>query len=352
MGNSYTERLRRRADRARRTAIIRGDKSPGYAESTRLASEVLAKLSPRQRRRLYRQQFKSFRRWKTRIIPKTTIGLVTLVLAFSIGAATSGVILFAWSQYRIDETNNRVDTFVVGFGERFETAKKMIETERDNARAAIRDELGPLAQQFNDADGVSGLIQKLSPSVWQVSTLDANGVASTGSAWVVYATDNESYLVTSYSVVEASTRQPGPTLEIVKGQDKIAASLIAWQPERDLALIKVARGKMPTLEITNESVNIGSRIYVASGYGSLGASVTQGLANDVNADSIVHDASVGQAFRGGPILDASGKVVGIASRSYSPSGFSSDGVYFGVPVNKICEKITSCSGTKATPTTP
>jgi S1-C subfamily serine protease len=336
--------------RARRRALKNGTADPTYAQQTKLEPVALAQLNPRQRRRLYRQQFKAFRRWRTRIVPKTTIGLVTMVLAFSVGAAVSGVGLFAWYQYRIDETNKRIDNFVNGFGERFENATKTIDAERENARATIRKELGPLAQSQAEGSSIAALVTTLSPSVWSLQTKDVNGAPVIGTAWVVANDGARSFLVTSYSVVAAATTTPAPALELVKGNERLNAKLINWQPERDLALVSVDRGDLPKLDVAPATAQIGDRVFVASGFGALGASVTQGFVNDINADAVVHDAQVGTSFVGGPIIGADNQVVGVASRAYAPNGFVTDDVFMGVPIDKICEKVTRCTKTNTSPT--
>jgi len=343
-------RLANKSQRARRRAIKNGSIDPEYAANTKLEPIALAQLNTRQRRRLYRQQFRAFRRWRTRIIPKTTIGLVTMVLAFSVGAAVSGVALFAWYQYRIDETNKRIDTFVNGFGERFENATKTIDAERENARAAIRKELGPLAQQQAEGSSLASLVTTLSPSVYNVQTKDVNGAAVVGTAWVVSNDGARSFLVTSYSVVRASTATPAPNIEIVKNDERLSAKLVSWQPERDLALISVDRPDLPKLQVAPATAQIGDRVFAASGFGALGASVTQGFVNDINADGVAHDAQIGTTFVGGPIIGPDNRVVAVASRTYAPNGFVSDGVFIAVPIDKICEKITRCTKTNTSPT--
>ena len=69
---------------------------------------------------------------------------------------------------------------------------------------------------------------------------------------------------------------------------------------------------------------------------------SQGFVGDVSSAGIQHDAAIGPAFQGGPIVNSDGKVVAIASRSYAPLGFGTDGVWFGVPGQAVCEKILKC----------
>jgi hypothetical protein len=62
----------------------------------------------------------------------------------------------------------------------------------------------------------------------------------------------------------------------------------------------------------------------------------------VAADGIQHDVPVGVQFRGGPMLDADGRLVAIASRAYAPLPFAPEAVFFGVPVRQACDELVQC----------
>ena len=49
-----------------------------------------------------------------------------------------------------------------------------------------------------------------------------------------------------------------------------------------------------------------------------------------------------QAFQGGPLINSKGDVVAVASRAYAPLGFTSDGVYFSVPIRSSCDRVLRC----------
>jgi S1-C subfamily serine protease len=70
--------------------------------------------------------------------------------------------------------------------------------------------------------------------------------------------------------------------------------------------------------------------------------VSQGSVADVSANGIQHDAAVGQSFQGGPLVNSKGELLGVASRSYAPLGFASDGVFFAPPIRAACDKVLRC----------
>jgi S1-C subfamily serine protease len=87
---------------------------------------------------------------------------------------------------------------------------------------------------------------------------------------------------------------------------------------------------------------VGDRVFVVSGLGGGGGAVSQGFIAGVSSQGIQHDAPVGAAFQGGPLVNSSGEVLAIASRAYAPLGFAPQAVFFGVPIRGACESLVSC----------
>jgi putative serine protease PepD len=184
----------------------------------------------------------------------------------------------------------------------------------------------------------------VAPSVYFVATQGEDGSPSVGSAFVVFADADQSFLLTSYTTVRAATRKPGPTIELRKGDEHLTADLVTWEEGRDLALVSVKRGNLPRLpwSTSNPVVDPGERVFAISGLGSQGGSVTQGLISDVSGSGLQHDAPIGTQFQGGPLVTSSGDVVGIASRSYTPLGFATDAVWFAPAIGSACDKVLRC----------
>ncbi len=283
------------------------------------------------------------------VIPKTVLGLAVLILAFAVGTAASGVAFYSYYEFKKDTTEERVATFVEGFDKRFKTATDTIRAERENALADIEKELEPLRRIQAEGGTLEALVEKVKDSVFFVSTLDEAGQPSVGTAFAVASDSEQSLLVTSYATVKAATRQPGPALKVRQGDTEIKAELWTWHEERDLALLVLAKGSVPRLKLASNDppINTGERLFAISGLGTAGGAVAQGFVADVSAAGIQHDAAIGQAYQGGPLVNSEGEVVAVASRSYAPLGFSTDGVYFAPLVSAACEKVLKCpSGTE------
>ncbi len=281
------------------------------------------------------------RQW---LIPRSVLGITSILLSCAIGASLSGVTLYSYYEYRLTNTQKRVDSYINGFDERFRTASDTIDAETQNAQASIQKELDPLRQFQAEGGTLASLIQKVGNSVWFLQTQDTKGGPSVASAFVVESNERESVMVTSYTAIKASTASPGPDIFVTKGKDKFKARLDNWVEDKDLAVITVPRGDLPKLNFVPEDQlpRIGERTFVASGLGASGASITQGFVSDVSQGVVQQDAAVGPSFQGGPLLNSDGAVTGVASMNYAPFGFQSQNVTFAVPIRDTCAKLLRC----------
>ena len=281
---------------------------------------------------------------RQRLMPKTVLGLVSLLLAASVGFAFGGTVLYAYYQYKLDNVEKRVNDFIEGFEGRRDAARKEIATDLAAAKEDIRNELEPIEQLRASGDTLKDLIDQVKDTVYLVETQDEFGQSKVGSAFVVTADAEKSYLITSLSVVKASTQRPGPAITLRRGDERIGATLHTWQEERDLALLIVDKGSLPRLKWagTEDKLEFGQRVFVVAGVGGAGGSITQGSVADVSQAGIQHDAAATGAFAGGPLLNSKGEAVGVATPAYSPLGFTSDRITFASPIRAACEKVLKC----------
>jgi S1-C subfamily serine protease len=282
--------------------------------------------------------------WRERLVPKTVLGISMLILATAVGSAFSGTILYAYYDYRLSANEDRIQSFTGNFDQRFQTAMDTIDAEKESAKNEVKAELEPLKKVAAEGGTLEALVKKVQPSVWFVSTLDEAGQPSVGSAFVVASDNDQTLMLASFNTVRAATRTPGPPIKIRKGDQELPATLWTWQEDKDLALLIVKKGGLPKLEFAGKEpvVKTGERVFAASGLGAAGGAVSQGFVADVSSAGIQHDAAVGPAFQGGPLLDSEGKVLAVSSRAYAPLGFSTDAVFFGVPIRTACEKVLKC----------
>jgi S1-C subfamily serine protease len=267
-----------------------------------------------------------------------------MVASFSMGAALSGAALYSYYAFKKDRTERRVSEFVTGYEDRVNEAAGKVEAEADRAKDEIARQLEPLRRTRAEGETLENLVRKLEPSLFFVTTLDEAGQPSVGSAFTVAADGQQTLLLTSYTTVKAATRQPGPAVRVRKGDQEVQSTLWTWHEDRDLALILLNRPNVPALAFAGRPPRLGERVFAVSSLGSAGGGVSQGFVADVSAAGLQHDAAVGAAFQGGPLVNSEGEVLAVSSRSYAPLGFTTDEVFFAPHVRMACERVLRCPG--------
>jgi len=294
-------------------------------------------------------------RLRHRILPRTVLGASLMLTSLGVGAAFAGAAFYAYYDWRTSQSEALNVAFAKGFEQTFAGAQEQLQSTRNQAIEEINGSLEPLRVWAGDANAVTELPAKVGGAVFLVRTMDTAGRPSVGTAFVVASNGNESLLVTSFDTVAALTAKPGPPLTVEKGNDSFAAELWAWDSDHDLALLKTTRGNLPKLEWAPESERaeaVGARVYAIAGIGGQGATVARGLAIDASQAGIRHDTPLGPEFRGAPLTNAKGQVLGVASTSYSPTGIEPGALTFAPFVTTACERLLRCPASLTAPAAP
>ncbi|MEY2472635.1 MAG: serine protease Do [Actinomycetota bacterium] len=284
-----------------------------------------------------------------RFVPRSVKGMVAVLVAFSMGASLSGAVLYAYYDSRKTDAERRADKFVSNYQKRFSLAEKAIKAETENAKSEIQTQIEPLKRIQAEGDTLQALVKKDAASLFFVRSLDEAGNPTVGTGFAVASDSSQTFVITSYTTVRAATVRPGPAVEVRQRDQVVKSQLWTWDEGKDIALIIVQKGNVPTLSFASKgSVKTGERVFALSGLGALGGAATQGFVADVSSPGIQHDAPVGTAFQGGPLVDSDGKVVGISSRSFAPLGYTSDGVWWAPQVRDACDKVLRCPNDSVT----
>lgn len=278
------------------------------------------------------------------MLPRTALGLASLLFFMAVSAAFSGAALFAYYRFELDDTRQRVAELEGEIADDLEFAEQAIAQRTDEATAEIDGLLQELEQFAASGQTVDELLENVGPSVFLVTSIDEAGQPSVGSAFVLFSDSERSFLLTSYATVRAATVEPGPGVEVSQGGNALPVQLSAWDEGRDLALLIAEESpNLPAVKIADpSSVGAGDRLFAVSGLGSDGGALVQGVVSDVSARAIQHDAPIGPQFQGGPLLNSSGELVGIGSRRFAPLGFVPETVFFGIPVREACAELVQC----------
>ena len=159
----------------------------------------------------------------------------------------------------------------------------------------------------------------------------------------------DGFVVTNNHVVEDAE---DITVTMEDG-DKYPATLVGTDPRTDVALIKVkADGKtFPFVEFSKKDPRVGDWVLAVGNPFGLGGTVTAGIISAHNRDIgsgpydyLQIDAAVNRGNSGGPSFDLDGKVIGVNTAIFSPSG-GNVGIAFAVPAALVQEVVTQLKAT-------
>jgi len=190
---------------------------------------------------------------------------------------------------------------------------------------------------------------------------------SLGSGFII---DPAGYIVTNQHVVE---RAADLKIHVTTNDGKTYnAHYIAGDDKTDLAFIKIdAQTAFPFINLDNISPNLlGQTVIVVGNAVGYGSSISRGVLSAVKRnitvdeteykDLVQTDAAINPGNSGGPVIDISGRLVGIASAkmAFTPQGVPTQGLGFAIPaevvrdgVNRFKKTARIQSTTKTAPAT-
>ncbi|KAA6185674.1 trypsin-like serine protease [Thiohalocapsa marina] len=195
------------------------------------------------------------------------------------------------------------------------------------------------------------IFQRVSPSVVFIST-----TATLVNPWVRNLTevrrgtgsgliwDHQGHVVTNFHVIEDAR---SARVRLTDGRS-YNAQFIGASPEHDLAVLRIG---MPSAKIQPVAVGrsadlrVGQKVFaIGNPFGfdySLTTGVVSALDRTIASEQageirrlIQTDAAINPGNSGGPLLDSAGRLIGINTAIYSPSG-SFSGIGFAVPVDTV-----------------
>ncbi len=195
------------------------------------------------------------------------------------------------------------------------------------------------------------LFRQASPSVVYITTLArqrdffslnmAEIPQGSGSGFIW---DQEGHVITNFHVIQGAS---GAKVTLAD-HSVWDAQLVGVAPDHDLAVlyVKVPKNQLRPLAIgTSADLEVGQSVFAIGNPFGLDQTLTTGiisaLGREINATTgrtiagvIQTDAAINPGNSGGPLLDSAGRLIGVNTAIFSPSG-SNSGIGFAVPVDTV-----------------
>lgn len=156
--------------------------------------------------------------------------------------------------------------------------------------------------------------------------------------------DREGHIVTNYHVIEKADRAQ----VTLSDQTTWDAELIGIEPNKDLAILKIKAPdtKLKPIPIaSSHDLRVGQSVFAIGNPFGLDQTLTTGVISALGREIqsiggrpirgvIQTDAAINPGNSGGPLLDSSGRLIGVNTMIYSPSGASA-GIGFSIPADEV-----------------
>jgi S1-C subfamily serine protease len=195
------------------------------------------------------------------------------------------------------------------------------------------------------------IFRRVSPSVVHITTLAARRdlftmnvqqvPQGTGSGFVW---DAEGHVVTNFHVIQGASAAQVTLAD----QSTWDARLVGAFPDRDLAVLRIEapRAQLAPIAIgASRDLLVGQRVYAIGNPFGLDQTLTLGIVSALGREieglnqrtirgAIQTDAAINPGNSGGPLLDSAGRLIGVNTSIFSPSGASA-GIGFAIPVDEV-----------------
>jgi len=156
--------------------------------------------------------------------------------------------------------------------------------------------------------------------------------------------DKEGHIVTNYHVIQNADAAQVTLWD----HSTWKAALVGAYPDKDIAVLHISAPASKLHEIavgTSHDLQVGQKVYAIGNPFGLDQTLTDGIVSATGREIesvtkrpiknvIQTNAAINPGNSGGPLLDSAGRLIGMNTAIYSPSG-SSAGIGFAIPVDEI-----------------
>ena len=172
---------------------------------------------------------------------------------------------------------------------------------------------------------------------WSRRSTDVPQGSGSGFVW-----DARGHIITNNHVIAGAD---SAIVQLADGETR-RARLVGTDPTHDLAVLRIENSSAPPLPIGRSAdLEVGQKVLASVNPFGLDWTLTTGVVSALDRELpgagglglrglIQTDAAINPGNSGGPLLDSAGRLIGVNTAIYSPSGGSA-GIGFAVPVDVV-----------------
>jgi S1-C subfamily serine protease len=217
-------------------------------------------------------------------------------------------------------------------------------------RAAPR-AVNPRGELLSDEKSTITLFRQASPSVVNITAIGVERDLFTLNLYQIpqgtgsgFVWDTNGDIITNFHVIQ----QADAAQVTLADQSNWKARIVGVAPDKDIAVLRIdapANRLRPIPIGTSKDLQVGQSVFAIGNPFGLDQTLTTGVISALNREIesvtrrpiqgvIQSDAAINPGNSGGPLLDSAGRLIGVNTAIYSPSGTSA-GIGFAIPVDIV-----------------
>lgn len=260
---------------------------------------------------------------------KFLFSVILIVVGFFIGTAYQTL-----SDQPQEEPNSETATAI-------KTNNPQTKTITPSTPPGLNDEEKATINLFeNSAPSVAYITtSRIRQDFWSRNVMEIPQGSGSGFVW-----DTDGHIITNYHVIQGADKAQ----VTLSDQTTWDATLVGKAPEKDLAVLKIEAPRKALHPIpvgVSTNLLVGQSVYAIGNPFGLDQTLTTGIISALGREiqsvsgipirgAIQTDAAINPGNSGGPLLNSSGRLIGVNTAIYSPSGASA-GIGFSIPVDEV-----------------
>jgi S1-C subfamily serine protease len=220
----------------------------------------------------------------------------------------------------------------------------------NDSRAAPR-AVTARGELFSGEKSTIALFRQASPAVVNITAIGVQRDLFTLNLYQIpqgtgsgFVWDTRGNIITNFHVIQNADAAQVTLAD----QSNWKARVVGVAPDKDLAVLRIdaPANRLPPIPIgTSKDLQVGQSVFAIGNPFGLDQTLTTGVISALNREIesvtrrpiqgvIQSDAAINPGNSGGPLLDSAGRLIGVNTAIYSPSGASA-GIGFAIPVDTV-----------------